>query len=61
MSIGAGFTLLFIAAGLLIAGCSIFSKNKKAAAAILTGAALNLCICVLLLTGVYDPYSQHIR
>jgi hypothetical protein len=59
MNIGAGIILLFIAAGLLITGCLILKQNIKAAAVLLAGATFFLGLSVLLLTGSYDPYSNH--
>ncbi|MGD6856447.1 hypothetical protein [Bacillus infantis] len=61
MNIGAGFILLLMGAVLLITGCSILKRNKKAASLTLAGATIILCISVLLLTGIYDPYSNHIH
>ncbi|MCK6205557.1 hypothetical protein KZX50_08845 [Bacillus infantis] len=61
MNVGAGIILLIMGAVLLITGCSIFKLNKKAASLILAGATFILCISVLLLTGIYDPYSNHIH
>ncbi|MCA1038373.1 hypothetical protein LCM00_02520 [Bacillus infantis] len=61
MNIGAGIILLFIAAGLLITGFSIIKQTNKAAAVLLAGGFIILGICVLLLSGVFDPYSNHIH
>ncbi len=61
MNVGAGIILLFMGAVLLITGCSILKLNKKAASLTVAFATIILCISVLLLTGIYDPYSNHIH
>lgn len=61
MNIGLG--LILIPVGIIFVVLSIFSfkKNDKTVGyGLLIAGTVTLSICILLLTGMYDPYKNHI-
>lgn len=62
MNIGAGLLLLPIAALSLIIGIILLKIEKRVVGTgIIIAGLLIIELIVLLLTGLYDPYSSHIR
>ena len=62
MNIGAGLLLLPIAALSLIIGIILLKIEKRVVGTgIIIAGLLITALIVLLLTGLYDPYSSHIK
>jgi hypothetical protein len=62
MNIGLGLVLIPVAIILLLIGLFSHKNNNKILGyGILVVGISILSICVLLLTGIYDPYANHIR
>ncbi|MCU7712682.1 hypothetical protein OK414_28915 [Priestia sp. JV24] len=62
MNIGLGVMLIFVAIIFTLSGLFLYKRKKKIISNILLLAgAITLTISILLLTGIYDPYANHIR
>jgi hypothetical protein len=61
MNIGAGLILLPISVLSLIIGTIIKKEKRILGTWIIIAGLLIIVLSVLLLTGLYDPYSSHIR
>ncbi|MBM6602212.1 hypothetical protein [Priestia megaterium] len=62
MNIGLGVMLIFVAIIFTLSGLFLYKRKKKIISNILLFAgAIALTIINLLLTGIYDPYANHIR
>jgi cytochrome c biogenesis protein CcdA len=61
VNIGAGLILLPIGVLILIIGTFLMRKKRVIGTVIIIAGILIIVISVLLLTGIYDPYSNHIR
>jgi hypothetical protein len=61
VNIGAGLILLPIGVLILIIGTILMRKKRVIGTGIIIAGILIIVISVLLLTGIYDPYSNHIR
>ena len=61
MNIGAGIILLIFVVFLSLIALIIKRKSKKGFYIILSISSVFLIISILLLTGIYDPYADHIR
>ena len=61
MSIGAGIILMIIALFLLVFSMLFNKKNKRIFLVTMFVGILFLLISLLILTGVYDPYSNHLN
>jgi len=62
LNIGLGVALIFVAIIFIL--WDLFSrkrKNKIISNALLLVGTIALSISILLLTGIYDPYTNHIR
>ncbi|MDD1513978.1 hypothetical protein [Priestia megaterium] len=61
MNIGIGLILLSVALLFLISGMFLRKKRKKGCSnSLLIAGTLILAAGLLLITGVYDPYANHI-
>jgi hypothetical protein len=61
LNIGAGLILLPIAVLNLIIGIILKREKRVIGTGIIIAGLLIIALSVLLLTGLYDPYSSHIR
>ncbi|MDN4865877.1 hypothetical protein C1N83_27855 (plasmid) [Priestia aryabhattai] len=62
MNIGLGVMLIFVAIIFTLSGLFLYKrKNKIISNILLFAGAIALTISILLLTGIYDPYANHIR
>ncbi|MDR7246494.1 putative membrane protein [Priestia megaterium] len=62
MNMGLGVILIFVSIIFILWG--LFSrkqKNKLISNALLVVGTIALSISILLLTGIYDPYANHIK
>jgi CHASE2 domain-containing sensor protein len=59
VNIGAGLILLPIAVLSLITGIILKRKKRVVGIGIIIAGLLIIALSVLLLTGLYDPYSSH--
>jgi hypothetical protein len=61
MNIGAGFVLLIFVIFLFLFALIIKYKKNIAFYIVMSISGIFLILSILLITGVYDPYSNHIR
>lgn len=61
MNIGAGFVLLIFVVFLFLFALIIKYKTNIAFYIVMSISGIFLILSILLITGVYDPYSNHIR
>jgi len=62
LNIGLGVMLIFVAIIFTLSGLFLYKrKNKIISNILLLAGAIVLSISILLLTGIYDPYANHIR
>jgi hypothetical protein len=62
MNIGLGLILIPISIIFIVFGVFLYKKNNKIISyGMLVVGMLSLSASILLLTGIYDPYSSHIR
>ncbi|NGY85450.1 hypothetical protein F6Y05_04225 [Bacillus megaterium] len=62
MNIGLGVMLIFATIIFTLSGLFLYKrKNKIISNILLFAGVIALTISILLLTGIYDPYANHIR
>jgi len=62
LNIGLGVMLIFVAIIFTLSGLFLYKrKNKIISNILLFAGTIALTISILLLTGIYDPYANHIR